>query len=282
METTRNIRLVAAGAIVALAAAGAAFGASRLQNGTHTGTAEPPGAFVSASSGGTGSHPWRRFGGHGGPGAFRGHGDGLAAAATYLGLSPSDLLAQLRSGKTLAQIADATSGKSESGLVDALVADAKDRLAQAVEDGELTQARADAIGRELRQRITDRVEHTGPRPGFAPGGPQHGPGDPLSVAAAYLGLSQADLLTQLDSGKTLGEVAAATAGKSKAGLVAALVAQEKSELAQAVAEGRLSQAQADELASRLDDRVTHLVDGDFQGRHDGPPPAIVPGGDAPA
>ena len=52
-------------------------------------------------------------------------------------------------------------------------------------------------------------------------------------------------MTELQSGKTLGEVADATSGKSKAGLVAALVADEKSHLAQAVKDGRLTQSQAD-------------------------------------
>jgi hypothetical protein len=265
MHTSRNIRLAAAGAlVVALAAAGAAFGASRLEGRTHTGSAGPPGAFVSSGSGpSSDARPWHRFGGPRGD-----HDDGLAAAATYLGISQSDLLTQLRSGKTLAQVANATNGKSAAGLVDALVADAKARLAQAVKDGRLTQAQADRIQQDLTQRITDRVDRAGPA---GPG--HHGPGDAVAAAAAYLGLSQSDLLTQLRAGKTLGGIADATPGKSKAGLVDALVAHERSELAQAVSDGRLTQAQADALSADVEDRVTHLVDGDFPRRPDGPPPA---------
>ncbi|HEU5362089.1 MAG TPA: hypothetical protein VFU56_02050 [Gaiellaceae bacterium] len=287
METTRNIRLAAAGAVVALAAAGAAFGAAKLKgDGTHTGSAGPPGSFVSSGSGSSGSsgsssvpRPWHRFGGPGGPGGpFSDHDGGLASAATYLGISRSDLLTQLRSGKTLAQVAAATSGKSAAGLVDALVADAKAQLAQAVTDGRLTQAQADRIEQDLKQRITDRVNRTGPGPG-GPGDRHHGPGDALAAAATYLGSSQSDLMAQLRTGKTLGEIADATSGKSKAGLVAALVAQEKSELAQAVQDGRLTQAQADAMATDIEDRVTHLVDGDFPRRPDGPPPAPSPEGD---
>ena len=57
------------------------------------------------------------------------------------------------------------------------------------------------------------------------GAPMGGAGD-LAAAAAYLGISQAGLQTKLRAGSTLAQVAAATAGKSKAGLVAALVAAE--------------------------------------------------------
>lgn len=266
MDRSRNIRLAAAGAlVVALAAAGAALGASRLKSGTHTGSVGPPGAFVSSGSApSSGARPWHRFGGRRGD-----HGDGLAAAATYLGISQTDLLVQLRSGKTLAQVANATSGKSVAGLVAALVAEAKARLAQAVTDGRLTQAQADEMQQDLTRRITDRVEHTGP----AGVGPHHGPGAALAAAATYLGLSQSDLLTQLRAGKTLGGIADATSGKSKAGLVDAIVAHEQSELAQAVKDGRLTQAQADGLSDMVEDRVMHLVDGDFPRPPDGPPPA---------
>ena len=54
-----------------------------------------------------------------------GHGPGgfdLSTAASYLGLTASELQTQLQSGKTLAQIANATSGKSADGVIQALVA----------------------------------------------------------------------------------------------------------------------------------------------------------------
>jgi hypothetical protein len=89
----------------------------------------------------------------------------------------------------------------------------------------------------------------------------HGPGDDLDAAASYLGLTTANLLTQLQAGKTLSAVADATSGKSTAGLVTALVAHEKQELTDAVAAGRLTRAQADQigttLTQRFNDFVTH-------------------------
>ena len=53
----------------------------------------------------------------------------LAAAASYLGTSPASLASELRGGKSLAQITAAQgSGKTASGLVEAIVAERKARL----------------------------------------------------------------------------------------------------------------------------------------------------------
>jgi ABC-type microcin C transport system duplicated ATPase subunit YejF len=81
------------------------------------------------------------------------------------------------------------------------------------------------------------------------------------AAAAYLGVTAAQLQSDLQSGKTLAQVGAATSGKTTAGLVAALVAAEKTELAAAVAAGRLTQAQADAIAATLTQRFTDLANG---------------------
>ena len=199
-------------------------------------------------------------------------GDDLDAAATYLGTTASSLVTQLQSGKTLADIA----GSKKDGLIAALVAHEKQEVADAVTAGRLTQAQADAITPTLTQRFTDLVN--GLRPAHPPGrgfghggpGPGHGPGDDLAVAASYLGTTVPDLLTQLQAGKTL-------AGSRTSGLIDALVAHEKTELAAAVSAGRLTQAQADQLVPMLTARVTGLVNGTRPERGgDGPPPAFVP------
>jgi hypothetical protein len=98
---------------------------------------------------------------------------------------------------------------------------------------------------------------------------RHGGGDEFAAAATYLGVSQADLLTSLQSGKTLAQIADATSGKSAAGLIDALVAAEKTELATAVAAGTITQAQSDQIASTLTARVTARVNGTEpeHGRH---------------
>ena len=121
------------------------------------------------------------FGGlHRGFGLHVGFFGELEAAASYLGLTETDLRAQLQDGKSLAQVAR-DRGKSVDGLVDALVAAAKERLDKAVAAGRITKAEENSALDDLRERITSRVESAGPglprfRPfeGFGfrhPGGP---------------------------------------------------------------------------------------------------------------
>ena len=109
-----------------------------------------------------------------GPGPGHGHHHhglfgGLDAAADYLGMTEAQLRTALDGGKTLAQVAK-SKGKSVDGLVKALVADAKARLAEAVKDGRLTQAQSKAMQSGLEARIAEQVRST------RPARPMHGPG----------------------------------------------------------------------------------------------------------
>jgi hypothetical protein len=113
----------------------------------------------------------RRFGDfhRGGP-----HGLHHQAAADYLGLTVEQLDAKLESGQSLADVAKAQ-GKSVDGLKDAILADAKKHLDQAVSNGMLTRAQADEMYARLQAHIGDIVNGTFPR--FRPmrGGPLFGP-----------------------------------------------------------------------------------------------------------
>ena len=93
-----------------------------------------------------------------------------------------------------------------------------------------------------------------------------GHGDDLDAAATYLGTTTSDLLTQLQAGKTLAQIA----GSKTSGLIAALVAHEKQEIADAVKAGRLTQAQADQIVPTLTQHFTDLVNGTFR-EHGGRP-----------
>jgi polyhydroxyalkanoate synthesis regulator phasin len=92
---------------------------------------------------------------HGGPPFL--FGEKLSAAADYLGLTEAELRTKLNSGQTLAEIAQAQ-GKSVDGLEQAILADAKKKLDQLVEDGELTQAEADAMYERFKSHVDDLVE----------------------------------------------------------------------------------------------------------------------------
>jgi hypothetical protein len=81
---------------------------------------------------------------------------GLDAAASYLGLTDAQLDAKLDSGKTLAQIAK-DQGKSVDGLVQALTADMKQKLDQAVSRGDITKAQENEALKDAQTRITNLV-----------------------------------------------------------------------------------------------------------------------------
>jgi polyhydroxyalkanoate synthesis regulator phasin len=160
----------------------------------------------------------------------------LNDAAQQLGVQPSELTAALK--------------KALSNRVD-----------QAVKDGRLTKAEGDA----LKARINSGdfplfgVPHGR---GFGPFGRGHdgffGHDHFLSTAADYLGLTQAQLRTQLNSGKTLAQVAK-DRGKSVDGLVDKLVASKKERIEAAVKDGRLTRAQANEIEADLKQQVTDFV-----------------------
>lgn len=76
----------------------------------------------------------------------------VRATAAYLGTTPQQLVADLKSGQTLAQVAP--SGTSPAGLADAWLAAAKSRLDAAVAAGKLTSAQESDILARLAPKLT--------------------------------------------------------------------------------------------------------------------------------
>ena len=122
-------------------------------------------------------------------------------------------------------------------------------LTSLVTDGTLTQAQADKVASTLAQALP---EGRGDRGG--PGGRVA-----LSTAAGALGLTPEQLRTEMAAGKTLGEIAAAQ-GIENSTLVRALVAAAQEWLDAAVADGRLTQAQANKRAATMTGRITARLD----------------------
>ena len=69
----------------------------------------------------------------------------LAVASRYLGLSRTTIVAQLKAGKSLADIANATPNRSDGDLVDAYLAAIKAHLDKWVASGKISSARESAI-----------------------------------------------------------------------------------------------------------------------------------------
>ena len=204
-------------------------------------------------------------------------GAGAGVAATKLSTnSPSE------ESKAIVNDAAKNLGIEPSKLSAALNKAYEDRIDAAVAAGRLTKEQ----GAELKQRIeSDDFPLLGP-PGFG-----HGPGGPhmlfrgVGEAASYLGLTEDELHSRLESGKTLAEIAKAQ-DKSVDGLKAALVKDAKAHLDAAVKAGRLSSAEEQRILAELQQRIDDLVNGKlpdrFPGRHgfgfrdrQGPPAAFA-------
>jgi len=176
-------------------------------------------------------------------------GAGAGVAATQFSSSPS------QESKAIVSDAAKRLGVQPSELSSALKKALEDRVDAAVAAGRLTKAQGD----ELKQRIesNDVPLFLGPGPfGFRFEHHMHG----LDVAAPYLGLTEAQLEQKLESGKTLAQVAK-DQGKSVDGLVAALKADLKSKLDDAVSAGRLTKAQEDQILKDADQRISDFVNG---------------------
>ncbi len=97
-------------------------------------------------------------GGRGGRPGFDGE-----VLAGLLGIDVDTLRTELRSGKTIAEIAT-DQGVEVQTVIDALVAEAQSHLELSVDNGRLTQEEADAKLAELTERITERVNEGRPTP----------------------------------------------------------------------------------------------------------------------
>jgi hypothetical protein len=173
-------------------------------------------------------------------------GGGVAVAASGTG-SPS------QENKAVIDDAAKQLGIPSSKLSGALKQALANQVDAAVAAGRLTKEQ----GAELKQRL-----ESGDFPligGLHRGGGHHfGFFGGLDAAAGYIGVTETELRTQLENGESLAQVAK-DHGKTADGLVAALVADAKQKLDTAVSAKRLTQAQANEMLSGLNERITNLV-----------------------
>ncbi len=121
-------------------------------------------------SGSTGTDTRPAWGGRGFGGAHEAVSD-ASVAARAIGITETQLAAELTGGKTVAQVA-AAHGVAAQTVIDALVADRKAEVAAALKAGTITQAQADRQLAGATQLATDQANGTG----FGPGGRGFGMG----------------------------------------------------------------------------------------------------------
>src|SRR5438034_5762235 len=179
----------------------------------------------------------------------------FTAAATYIGITEAQLRTELGTDKSLADVAIAH-GKTRDGLIAVLTAAQQQEIATLV----------DQKGIGARPNPANGY---GPGPGFGRGpGDRNVIGNSLATAATYLGTTAADLETKMRAGQTLAQIANATAGKSRDGLLNALVTDATAKIDAAQKAGTITADQATQLKTNLSTRLGQLVDntGPFPGR----------------
>jgi hypothetical protein len=170
----------------------------------------------------------------------------FTAAATYIGITEAQLRTELGTDKSLADVAIAH-GKTRDGLIAALAAAQQQQIATLVDQKGIGAGPNPANG-------------YGPGPGFGRGPGDKVTGDSLAAAATYLGTTEADLQTKIRAGQTLAQIANATAGKSRDGLLNALVADATAKIDAAQTAGKITADQATQLKANLSTRLAQLVD----------------------
>ena len=112
-----------------------------------------------------------------GPNPMAFMGDLMKATSDYLGVDPKTLLPELRGGKSLADIANATPGKNAAGLIAALTNAANARVDAGVTANKLTPDQATALKTKIATEITAFVNRsfTKPTPPLRPLAPKPSP-----------------------------------------------------------------------------------------------------------
>jgi len=201
--------------------------------------------------------------GPGGPGQF-------ADVAKILGVDTTTLQTDLKNGQSIAQIAK-SKGISEQTLISDLKSNMQTQLDQAVKNGKMTAAQEPRMLINFSQHATQFVEHTGV-PGFrnhngmgvmGPAGGaqfhgQRGTGR-LDDVSKILAIDVTTLQSDLKSGKSLVTIAQSK-GVSEATLVADLTTNMRSRLDVAVAGGKLTSQQEQQMLAKFSSHVTQFVE----------------------
>ena len=259
--------------VAAIAASGLAFAQS---DGTDD-TVPPADAPVENV---TGDGPGSRFGGRGGH--HRGGAGHLGQVADILGIDdPQVIVDQLEAGATLAEVAEAN-GSSGAALVDTLVANLDEKLGDAVADERIDQDKADEILADATEKITTLVNSTQDEIQAAreaeraerQADREARQAERQQTLVDVIGIPFEDIQAALEAGDTTLAEIAGEQGVTLEALVEGLVAPAAADLADKVADGTLTQDEADERLANITEKVTERVqnvpgDGDCHRGHSG-------------
>lgn len=192
-----------------------------------------------------------RHGRHGG-------GQRMASAETLsdvLGVDVETLRAEFAAGKSIADIAG-EQGVAIETVVDALLADLESHLDEHIADGSLTEDEAAEKLANAEAKISDKVNEV---PTFGGHGPRSGARGALSATVLeMLGVDAQAMREAFAEGQSVADVAAEN-GVDLDEIVSALVDEKAAHLAEHVADGSLTQAEADERMADAEAKITERL-----------------------
>jgi uncharacterized protein (DUF433 family) len=190
----------------------------------------------------------------------------MDAIVAETGLEPQAILQQLRDGDTLTDIITANGGSVDNVIAVAL-GNVQERIAQAVENGNLTQERADELLASAEARITEWLNNPLPAGGFGlrdrlgerlNNRDQHFDGA-IRQALEDAGLTVEEVREQLQNGATLRQILT-DAGVDVDALMSEVLANAQTRLDEAVANNRITAEQATQRLMQIEERLNNLLD----------------------
>ncbi len=187
-----------------------------------------------------------------------------AAIAEVLGMTADELTEALSSGSTLAEIAEAQ-GVDVQNLVDFLVAQANEKIDEAVADGRLTDEEAAERRDGLAEKVEAVINGEGGSKGHRGNRGHHGNhgnrGQQSETIADVLGISAEELQEAKAAGTTIAELAEAN-GVSVDAVVEALVADAAARIDVAVESGRITEEDAADKLAQMEEKIEAIVNGE--------------------
>ena len=193
-----------------------------------------------------------------GAGLLAGGAIGLMALAPSLGSAAADQTTAIAIQQDDNATGTETGSDDDTGSADERPepgAELRELLQGLVDEGTITAEQADAVAQYLVENRPDRAPG-GPHGGDGPGG--LAPGRDGEVVAGLIGIDAETLRTELMDGKSIATIAEEN-GVDPQTVTDALVAEAKTHLDQFVADGRLTQEEADQKLVDLTDRITEHV-----------------------
>lgn len=207
---------------------------------------------------------------------FPGGGKVVNDIADELDLTRSELIDQVDENNTISSLAS-SGGIDVQAIVDAAVAGYQGRLDDAVTNERITQEQANAMIAEIQERIDGTLNQTEFLPwgevrggrghgrggegqgrmGPGPGQGQHGPGFIGDIVEA-MDITLGELIEQVGEDGTIAQVAT-DAGVDVQGIVDTELTKLGEKLAEAVADEKLTQEQADEALANAETHIDEIL-----------------------